>query len=411
MIVDNQKKSIKRIPLKIFDETLRDGEQQAGLFFSNREKRKLAHLIAEAGVPLIDIMPFIDESETRLLCSLVSEDDLDQVVCPAVMTGRSYIEQAKACGARQIIMFHAVSDRLLLIRDPELKKFPDRHKDILEEGASFSLVQEVRARAKEKIIENLRIATSPELNLKVHFAAEDASRADLGFLVDCINEFRPYLGHFMLCDTVGMLSPEGTFTWVENLIEATDHAPLALHFHNDRGMALENTIQGILAGATMVSGTFNGIGERAGNVALEQVIYGLRARFGLEIEGIDYNRIDTITNYLQDLGAMPQPPYSRAAGYHESGIHVQSMLHDRKSYSALPYQEFEVWFGKTSGASNFKYLFEQKLKQPLAPEIYQQMRDRIKALSIDQARSFSETEVIELYKQGLLTDSLIKSSL
>ncbi|HEY9648486.1 MAG TPA: 2-isopropylmalate synthase, partial [Chroococcidiopsis sp.] len=170
---------------------------------------------------------------------------------------------------------------------------------------------------------------------------------------------------------------------------------------------LENTIQAILAGAIGVSGTFGGIGERAGNVALEQVLNGLKLRFGWQVEGIDYEALERVTAWLEGVGARANAPYSPASQRHETGIHAHSMLRDRHSYCTFPYAEPEIWFGKYSGTSNFQYLFERKLVErklgrSLTRDHYEQLRSAIKALSIQHNRSFSADDVIALLDQGLL---------
>lgn len=391
---------MQTLSLKLFDETLRDGEQQAGLFFNYETKKKLAHLIAKTGVHRLDIMPVVDESEEKLVKTLVSEG-LGSIVTPATMMGRAFIDQVKACGVERIILFHAVSDRLLFLRDSEIRNSVLFKNKTFDGHIPDAVIRKARQNMIGKVLESLRYATSEAIGLKVDFAAEDASRADFDFLVQCIREFKPYLDHFMLCDTVGILSPDKTYVWVQNILECTNHARLAVHFHNDLGMALENTLQAIVAGATMVSGTFGGIGERAGNVALEQVLNGLRVRFGVEVEGINYDAIEPVTDFLDAIGAHPAPPYSKATQRHETGIHVNSILHDPRSYSILDYEEPEIWFGKCSGASNFEYLFEKHLRKPLPRDRYNQMRSAIKALSVKEERCFSTQEVLQLLEQGV----------
>lgn len=395
---------MQQLSLKLFDETLRDGEQQAGLFFSYDTKVKLANLIAKTGVHHIDIMPAVGETEEYLVKTLVT-DGLGTLITPATMMSKNFVDQVKACGVERIILFHAVSDRLMFLRDPvhrgeffQGKTIDDQIPDVV--------IRFVRQNMIGKVLETLRYATSPEVGLKVEFAAEDSSRANFDFLVQCIREFKPYLGHFMLCDTLGILTPDKTYEWVQNLLINTGHAPLAVHFHNDLGMALENTLQAIIAGASMVSGTFGGIGERAGNVALEQVLNGLRVLFGIELAGIDYDAVDVVTEYLSKMDIKPAPPYSRASQRHETGIHVNSLLQDPKSYCTFPHETAEIWFGKCSGSSNFQYLIEKIQnrieKYAFSQNHYNQMRNRIKSLSIEQQRSFNSQEVIELLEQGVL---------
>jgi benzylmalate synthase len=306
------------------------------------------------------------------------------------MMGKSYIEQSQACGVKTIILFNAVSDRLLALRDPHAPHGAE---------TDHLTINQIRNRMLEKILAHCQYATS--LGLKICFAAEDASRADFDFLVECINKLQPYVEHFILCDTLGIFTPEDTKLWIRNLIEFTNNkTPLSVHFHNDRGLALENTIQAVLAGATGISGTFGGIGERAGNVALEQALHGLKLRYGWEIKGINYDALKEVSNYFTARGFRANAPYSAESLRYETGIHVDSLCSDRSSYYLFPQGEPEVWYGKFSGASSFQYLFEHCLKQPQSPEKYQEFREQIKNLAIAQKRSFSQAEILKLLNQG-----------
>ena len=375
---------MKTVRLTIFDETLRDGEQQVGIFFDVEAKRDLARLIAATGVHHLALMPAIHHTEARLVKNLTQQKICN--LAASTMMGKKYIDESIECGVETIILFNAVSDRLLHLRDPIA-----RHSSL----ADTTAIESIRQRMLDKVLEHLKYAA--DRGLKICFAAEDASRADFDFLVECINKFQPYIEHFLLCDTVGVLTPENTKLWIRNLIEFTgDRTPLAVHFHNDRGLALENTLQAILAGATGISGTFGGIGERAGNVAIEQVLNGLKLRYGWQIAGINYDAMADVTDYLFSKGYYANAPYSPASFRYETGIHVDSLYCDRSSYYMFTCGQPEVWFGKFSGASNFQYLFEHCLNRPLPKEKYREFREQIKDLAIAQKRSFSAEEVLQL---------------
>lgn len=390
---------METIQLHISDETLRDGEQQVGIFFERETKQTLAHLIAQTGVHQIALMPAIHATEEHLVKTLVQQD-LGHQLAASTMMMRPLINQAKACGLKQVILFHAVSDRLLFLRDAAIRSDPEYQTKTVDNGIPKQIIERIRQTMLQTVTEHLRYATS--LGLKIYFAAEDASRADFDFLVDCIRRFQPYLEQFLLCDTVGILTPEKTYIWIHDLLEFTDQAALSVHFHNDMGLALENTIQAIRAGATGISGTFGGIGERAGNVALEQVLNGLRLRFGWEVAGINYDMLGAVTEFLERLAIRANPPYSCSAQRCETGIHVNSILRDRQSYVIFPHAEPDIWFGKCSGASNFQYLFEHHLQRPLTREQYDRLRSAIKILAIQQKRSFPLEEVLEMLEGGVL---------
>lgn len=381
--------AMKTIRLKIFDETLRDGEQQVGIFFDEKTKYTLANLINQTGVHHIALMPGVHSTEAALVRHLI-EGELSKTLIASTMMGKKYIDQSIACGVQTIILFNGISDRLLWLRDPEFRDL------LLPEKIAPSTINHIRQRALTKIIDNLKYAHSK--GLQICFAAEDASRADFDFLVECITKFQPYIDHFILCDTVGILDPEDTKIWIRNLVDFTaNKIPLTVHFHNDRGLALENTIQAILAGATGISGTFGGIGERAGNVAIEQVLHGLRLRYGWEVKEINYDALTKVTKYLSSQGFIANPPYSSESLRYETGIHVESLLRDRHSYYLFAGYMPEIWFGKFSGASNLKFLFEKQLKKPQSIETYQKLREEIKRLSIQHKCSFSSQEIINIF--------------
>ncbi|NEO10428.1 TauD/TfdA family dioxygenase, partial [Moorena sp. SIO3I8] len=316
------------------------------------------------------------------------------------MMGTKFIDQSLETGVQKILLFHAVSDRLLFLRDKQVQSQLEYQGKTIDDDIPISMIEQVRCSMLEKTLKHLEYAR--DRGLEVYFGAEDASRADFDFLTQCISKFEPYVELFVLADTVGCLTPEKTHFWLSNLLEVTNGAALGVHFHNDMGLALENTLQAIHAGAIAVSGTFSGIGERAGNAPLEQVLDGLRMRWGWEVEGINYSALEAVTEALARLGVRANPPYSPGTHRQETGIHLHSLLCDRHSYTIFPDQEPEIWFGKCSGASNFKYLFERHLNQSLPQQYYEQLRTSLKELSIQEQRSYSTSEVLSLIEQDLL---------
>ena len=389
---------MQTLPINILDTTLRDGEQQAGLFFPYDTKYQLAYLIAQTGVYYIETMPCVCEEEAELAKTLASEG-LGNRISAATLMGKGFIDLAKDCGIKHVMLFKGLSDRLLWSRDPQIQQMQEFQGKTIDDDIPPKLIEQVRQNALDLIVSNLRYAT--EQGLRVDFAIEDASRADFDFIVQCLRSFSPYIEFCILSDTVGVLNPEKSYIWINDLLQSTTGLALGVHYHNDLGMALENTLQSVMAGATLVSGTFGGIGERAGNVALEEVLNGLRIRFGIEVEGINYDKIAAVTDYMEKMGVRRNAPYSKQSQRHESGIHVNSLLADPKSYAVLPHNEIEVLFGKGSGASNFRYLFEKQLDNPQPKEKYDQMCSVIKSLAIAQERYFTAQEVVELWKNGI----------
>ncbi len=357
--------------IKIFDETLRDGEQQARVIFTPEQKNELADKISSAGVDYINIMAGIHDSEDSLIADLVQKS---LPIVPACMMGKEYVQKALKAGVNKVIMFYSVSDILLKAKNKTRENALDLSK---------------------KWVDYAR-----EHGLKVDFAAEDATRADFDYLVEFGHEMKPFIDHFMICDTVGCLQPNLSYKLVKDFIDSTG-CKVSVHYHNDLGMAVENTIQGVLAGASTVSGTFTGIGERAGNVPLETVLLQLRDNHGIFAENFYYNKLPDICYLVaKHVGFGPAEPLSEEAFYNETGIHVHALLRDPRSYCIFPGRNPIIWFGKYSGASNFEYVFERMLRNPQTKERYNEMRETIKNLAVKNQRSYSADEVITMFNAG-----------
>ena len=114
--------------------------------------------------------------------------------------------------------------------------------------------------------------------------------------------------------------------------------------------------------------------------------------------GINYDALEQVVSYMHERNYRPHSPYSPQSQRQESGIHVNSLLRDRHSYTPFPHSLPEIWFGKCSGISNLQYLFEHLLKRPLERSQYEQLRSKVKAIALEQNRSFSAEEVLELMR-------------
>jgi benzylmalate synthase len=381
---------------EFFDETLRDGEQQAGLHLPFPLKRRLAAAIARTGVARIDLMPVADAEERELARTLVG-DGLAGLLSAATPVGRRFVEEAAACGLRHLVVFYACSDRLLFLRDPLLRVDPAFADATVDDDIPLTVLEGARDRMLESTLDTIEYARG--LGLGVDFAAEDASRADECFLATALAEIGPRVGRFLLCDTVGVLEPARTRSWIRTLRDRAPRVELGVHFHDDRGLALANTMAALEAGATMVSGTFRGIGERAGNVALEAVMHEFDEREGLR-SGDAASAVDEVLRLLDEADLRPARPGSPEARRHLSGMHVQALLRDPASYCADAEAPFEVWYGKLSGASNMQYLFERVLDRPLPAGEYARLSALVKEKARLAARDFRGEEILEWIARG-----------
>ncbi len=359
--------------LEVSDETLRDGEQQVGVFFTSDEKKELARLFSQVGVKYIHTMPIVCEEEASLTRELVEENLPIQA---STMMGERYVNHSLDLGVESITLFTPVSDKLLSIKGKTKESSLAECKRVIE-YASFR-------------------------GLKIDFALEDASRADIGYIAEIAQELGSNLRYLVLCDTVGCLQPNLSRFLIKG-IKRSYSGKLGVHYHNDMGLAIENTIQAVLADAELISGTFTGIGERAGNVNLEETLIRLKDEHKIEVTGLDYDRLKEVSEKVREYaGEGPAQPMSRKAFFIEAGIHVHSMLQDPQSYIAFPNKDFEIWFGKHSGASNYHWLFEQRLKEPLDESQYQRMRDTVKHMAIKNKRSYNAQEVEQMYRKGII---------
>jgi homocitrate synthase NifV len=175
--------------------------------------------------------------------------------------------------------------------------------------------------------------------LFVSVGGEDSSRADPEFLVTVVGYAQAWgAQRFRFCDTVGRLDPFGTYDWIQKLTGAVA-IPIEMHTHNDLGMATANALAGIRAGARAVNTTVNGLGERAGNAALEEIVMALKEVYGIKLS-INTQRFWELSQLVTQAANCPPPFCKSVVGEntfcHESGIHTHGLLQNTSSYEPFP---------------------------------------------------------------------------
>lgn len=358
----------------VYDTTLRDGEQMPGVVFSKDEKIELAKKMSEFGIGIIGLMPAVSDTE-REVTEYLSNCGLQSQIIAATMMRKEHIDIAYDCGVQRIILFTSISDIHLN------KKFRISREENLERSLRF-------------------VDYANEKDMTVDFAGEDSTRADMAYLIDFINNLDGRVNYFLACDTLGILTPSQTYDFIRNLKTETD-CMIGLHIHNDFGQATANTLSGISAGADVFSGIFNGIGERAGNAAIEEVVLGLKYQYGKELD-LKYDLLGDICSLVEKysgIGLQKHKPISGDNAFsHESGIHVEGVIKHSMNYENFSPQEIgmhrRILFGKHSGTNSLKYLFMDRYTE----EQYHEMLVEIKTNSIHEKRSYSEEEVIEMYR-------------
>ena len=318
----------------IDDTTLRDGEHTAGVVFSRREKLAIARLLDLVGVQEIECgIPAMGEDEQNSIRALVEME----LSARLITWNRALIPEIQAsieCGIKAVDISLSVSDQMIA---KKLKKDRNAVKEQLKVALGF---------AKQH-------------DLYVSVGGEDASRAELGFLVELLQITRELGGdRFRFCDTLGIMDPFSMYDKVAWLRAAVPEVEIEVHTHNDLGMATANAIAGVRAGARFVNTTVNGLGERAGNAALEEVVMGLKHACGIET-GIDTHRFRELSLMVAKASRRDLPSWKAVVGErvfaHESGLHADGVLKDPHNYEGFDPAEVglvrQIVVGKHSGAS------------------------------------------------------------
>jgi methanogen homocitrate synthase len=296
--------------ITVYDTTLRDGEQTPGVCLRTPEKLKIARKLDELGLQQIEAgFPVVSNEEKRSVKAIVAEH-LDAQILVLSRTKKEDIDIAIDCGVDGIITFLGTSDIHL---KHKLKKSKDEALNICMNS----------------------IEHAKDHGLFVAFSAEDATRTDLDFLKKIYNRAEEYgADRLHIADTVGAISPQG-MNYLVSELKKDINTEIALHCHNDFGMALSNCISGLLAGASAVSTTVNGIGERAGNTSLEEFVMSMLIIYGVDL-GYKIEVFYELSQLVEELTNMRVPENKPIVGKnvfrHESGIHVDAVIEEPLTY-------------------------------------------------------------------------------
>jgi len=297
----------------IFDTTLRDGEQMPGVTYTIDEKILIAQQLDELKVPRIEAgFPITSEGETESVKKIAALG-LDAQIVALARPLREDIDKALKCDVPYIHIFISTSDLHI-----------------------ETMMKTTREEVLKQTVEGIEYAK--EHGVFVEYSPQDATRTDMDYLIEICKAAEDAGAEMLnIPDTVGVMTPRMTYEFFMELKSST-RVPLSAHAHNDLGQATANTLAAIEAGAEQAHVCVNGLGERAGNTSLEEVVVCLAAQYEIET-GIDTKKIADTSALVERLSGVYMPSSTPIIGdnafTHEAGIHVHGVLSHSGNYEIL----------------------------------------------------------------------------
>lgn len=298
--------------VKIFDTTLRDGEQTPGVSLTPEEKLRIALKLDELGVDVIEAGSAItSEGERKGIKTVVSEG-LSAEICSFARAVKGDIDAALECGVDSVHLVVPTSD---LHIEHKLRKTREEVKKFAVESTEYAV----------------------DHGLTVELSAEDSTRSDFQFLKQVFQEgIDAGAKRICACDTVGMLTPERSYDFYGKLQKLG--VPLSVHCHNDFGLAVANSLSGLRAGASQAHVTVNGIGERAGNASLEELVVALYSLYNVDTR-INIGMLYEVSRMVARITGIFLQPNKAIVGEnafaHESGIHADGVMKKAETYEPI----------------------------------------------------------------------------
>lgn len=373
--------------IKIVDTTLRDGEQTAGVVFANEEKIYIAKMLDEIGVDQIEAgIPVMGGDEKEVIRKIV-KSNLKASIMGWNRAVIKDIQESIDCGVDAVAISISTSDIHIKYK-----------------------LKSSRNEVLERMVKAVEYAKKNGLYISVN--AEDSSRSDKEFLLKFV-ELAKEAGanRIRFCDTVGFLNPIETYNMIKTIKDNVD-IDIEMHTHNDLGMATANAIAGVLGGATHVGVTVNGLGERAGNASLEEVIMTLKSSLGIENK-YNVGKLKGLCEYVAKASGRPLSPWKTIVGdnifSHESGIHADGALKNPMTYEIFSPDEVglerKIVIGKHSGTAAVKNRLAAcgfNIDDFTASRVLAIVR----ATAVSLKRALTDKELLNIYEDYLIENGL-----
>ncbi|NOY11088.1 MAG: 2-isopropylmalate synthase [Archaeoglobi archaeon] len=360
--------------LRILDTTLRDGEQTPGVSLSVEQKLMIAEALDRLGVDVIEAGTAIASEGEFQAIKTISEAGLNAEICSFARIKFEDIDAAADANADSIFMVAPSSDIHIS------SKFPGKSReDIIE--------MSVRA-----------IEYAKERGLVVEFGGEDASRADFSFIIELYRHaVDAGADRLTFTDTVGVFTPEKAFETMKSLKENFS-VPVAFHGHDDFGLATSNTVFAVKGGADEIHVAMNGLGERAGNAALEEVVMALEFLYSIKTR-INKEMLYPTSKLVEKLTRVKVPPNKPIVGdnafTHESGIHTSALLRNTQTYEPISPEVIgrkrSIILGKHAGRASVEVIMKE-MGYKATPEQMKEILARIKEIG-DKGKRVTDADI------------------
>ena len=365
--------------VKIHDVTLRDGEQQSRIIFTKDDKIRIAEKLAEIGVHRIEAgMPLMSSFDLDAIKEIVKRNLNVEVFCfSRCLT--SDVKVARDCGVTGVIMEIPGSRQFV----EQAYKWPmQKAIDLSVEATSFAKSQ----------------------GLYTVFFTVDATRSDLNWLLDLVDHVSTegHMDAFTLVDTQGVLTPQAAAYFTRRVKERVSK-PLEIHFHNDFGLSVANTISAVMAGAEVIHSTVLGIGDRCGNTPMEETVLALLTLYGVDV-GLNYGKLNELAKLVEELSGFRIPANKPVIGDDiyaiEAGMvaNFYRNVFEKNLLTVFPvhpdfigHERPRIGISKKSGLANIS-IWAERLKIQLSEEDAQAVLDEAKVRSHNSKRPLSEDE-------------------